>query len=59
MTVPHFCTEEGTIQYTGEGREGMLLHPYDWDSVNDLLSESEIIYKADKGTRERAVIIRK
>jgi SAM-dependent methyltransferase len=59
MTAPHFCPEEGTIQYTGEGREGMLFHPYDWDSVNDLLSGSEIIYKADKGTRERVVIIRK
>ena len=59
MTAPHFCPEEGTMQYTGEGREGMLFHPYDWDSVNNLLSGSEIIYKADKGTRERVVIIRK
>ena len=59
LTEPYFCPEEGTMQYTCNGREGMLFHPYDWDSIYDLTGKYEIVYKADKGKRERVLIIRK
>ena len=59
MTEPHSFPEEGTMLYTGDGRTGMLFHPYDRNSIYELIGEYEIVYKADNGVRERVVIIRK
>ena len=56
---PHMLLSDGTMQYTCGSREGMLFHPYDWAGINTLLEDYRIVYKAEKGKRERSVILRK
>ena len=59
LTEPHIMMEDGTMQYTTGTREGMMFHPYEWDEIEKLLAEFDIIYRADHGKRERVVIIKK
>jgi len=55
----HIHHEDGTMEYTEGSRKGMLFHPYDWDEIEKLLDGHEPVHRADKGSRERVVIIRK
>lgn len=59
MKESHITLEDGTMQYTGVSRKGMLFCPYDWDKINELLKNYEIVYRADKGNREHVVILEK
>ncbi len=59
FTETHILLEDGTMQYTCENRSGMLFHPYDWKAIEELTQDYSVVYKADKGKRERIVILRK
>ena len=55
---PHVSLPDGTMEYTCESLKGMLFHPYDWAGIDELLKDRNVIYKADKGDRERVVILK-
>ena len=55
----HITLDDGTMQYTGGSRAGMLFNPYDWDKIDELLKSYNIVYKADKAKREKVVILKK
>ena len=57
LSEPHILLEDGTMQYTCESRNGMLFHPYDWKSIEELVQGYNVVYKAEKGKRERVVIL--
>lgn len=59
MNEAHITLKDGTMQYTCENRKGMLFHPYDWEKIDELLKNYNIVYKADKGKREHIVILKK
>lgn len=59
LKEPHVLLKDETIQYTYGNRAGMLFHPYDWVGIEALLKDYCILYKAEKGKRERVVILRK
>ncbi|NLL90998.1 MAG: class I SAM-dependent methyltransferase [Ruminococcaceae bacterium] len=59
LKEPHVLLKDGTMKYTCGSRAGLLYHPYDWAGINTLLKDYRIVYKADKGERERSVILRK
>lgn len=56
MNEAHITLKDGTMQYTCESRKGMLFHPYDWEKIDELLKNYNIVYKADKGKREHIVL---
>ncbi len=58
LTEAHITLDDRTMQYTSEGREGMLFRPYDKDRIDELLGDYDIVYRAEKGKRENIVIIR-
>lgn len=55
----HIILADGTMQYTAGSRKGMLFKPYNWDMIDELLKNYDIIYKADRAKREKIVILRK
>lgn len=57
--VKHFLLADGTMEYTEGDREGMLFRPYDWDMIESLLKDCNIIYREEKANRERVVILQK
>lgn len=58
LTEAHILLEDGTLQYTCQSRSGMLFHPYDREAIEELTKDYNVVYKADKGKRERIVIIK-
>ncbi|MBE5827721.1 MAG: class I SAM-dependent methyltransferase [Butyrivibrio sp.] len=59
LTEAHILLEDGTLQYTCQSRSGMLFHPYDREAIEELTKDYNVVYKADKGKRERIVIIKR
>lgn len=55
----HILLEDGTMQYTCEGRNGMIFHPYDWKEIVEFTKDLNVVYKADKVKRERVIILEK
>ncbi|WP_024865331.1 class I SAM-dependent methyltransferase [Butyrivibrio sp. FCS014] len=55
----HVTLDDGTLLYTGEGRNGMLFRPYNPERIDELLKDYTIIHRAKKGEREYAVILEK
>lgn len=55
----HTMLEDGTMQYTYGARKGMLFHPYDWEQIEILLKNYNVIYKENKANGEKIVILQK
>ena len=55
----HILHEDGTMEYTLGSRAGMLFLPYDWEKIEKFLEGYEVIHRAEKGSRERVVIVKK
>lgn len=55
----HIEIEPGTMQYTSGERAGMLFHPYDEESIKDLLKEYEIIEMWTTRRGEQVVVLKK
>lgn len=51
--------EEGTMEYIEGDRKGMLFRSYDWDMIEELLKDYNIIYREEKVNRERVIILQK
>ncbi len=59
FTEEHIEIEPGTMQYVSGSRAGMLFHPYEWDEIERLLREYEIIEKWTNQKKEKIVVLRK
>lgn len=59
QTKEHIILEDGTFQYTGEERKGMLFHPYDEQEVRALAGNNEILVLGRNPRGELEIIIRK
>ena len=55
----HLVLEDGTMQYTSGNRKGMLFRPCDWDAIEELVKDYTVVYRAEKSSRERTVILKK
>ena len=55
------CVEwkRGTMEYVKGSRKGMLFRPHDWNMIDELLYDCNIIYRGEKVNRERVVILKK
>lgn len=58
FTEDHVVLEDGTIQYAGGSRRGMLFSPFDWERIDGFLSGLEVMYR-NENTREKRIILRK
>ena len=55
----HLTPEEGTMEYVGGSRKGMVFRPYDWDRIDEFMKDCKVIYRGEKTNRERVVIVKK
>lgn len=55
----HIEIEPGTMQYVSGERAGMLFHPYEWEEIENLLEEYEIIERWTTRKGEQVVAVRK
>ena len=55
----HIEIEPGTMQYVSGERAGMLFHPYEWEEIETMLKEYEIIEKWNNRRNEKIVVLRK
>ena len=59
LSEEHFEVEPGTMQYTDGERAGLLFHPYDRESINNLLEAYEIIERWTTHKGEQVVVLRR
>lgn len=55
----HATFSDGTMEYVKGSRKGMLFRPHDWNMIDELLYDCNIIYRGEKVNRERVVILKK
>jgi len=55
----HVNLADGVMEYVTGSRQGMLFQPHDWEKIEELLSGYNVIYREEKGDRERVVILKK
>ena len=53
----HEIIEPGTMVYNEGTRSGMIFHPYDWDEIDKLFSNYNMIYRNLNSKNEKIVII--
>ena len=59
FTEEHTEVEPGTMQYVSGSRKGMLFHPYEWEEIDRLLEEYEMVEKWSNRREEKVVVLRK
>ena len=59
VKTEHIEIEQGTMQYVSGERAGMLFHPYEWEEIETMLKEYEIIEKWNNRRNEKIVVLRK
>lgn len=55
----HIFLEDGSMEYTDGSRKGMIFRPYDWEMIDELLSDQKVISKRVNQKNEKMVVIQK
>ena len=55
----HIEMEPGTMQYVSGSQKGMMFHPYEWDEIDRLLEDCQIVEKWTNRKEEKIVVLRK
>ncbi len=56
----HSILDDGSIRYQGtSSRSGMVLHPYNWDKIDQLTKGLTVLYKKINEKQEQVVILQK